>query len=52
MYKKAMAEDTQFQKLLEAWVQSKEFSVKQLGENKRTGRVGVDMSQAMEAGQG
>jgi hypothetical protein len=51
VYQTALQQDTQFKALLEAWVQSKEHSRDQLGKNKQSGRVGVDMSQAMEAGQ-
>jgi len=37
-----------FLKLLEAWMKSKQFSRDQLGVNKVSGRVGVDMSQVMQ----
>ena len=37
-----------FPPLLQAWAKSKQFSVEQMGVNKQTGRVGVDMNAVME----
>ncbi len=48
IYQNAIKSLPHFLPLLEAWTKSKQFAVEQLGVNKQSGRVGVDMNAVIE----